>query len=422
MLATPPSIITTAPTLDDIQDSGRNMTTTPPRTTWYSPQSDQMQGDWPTTHQGGVPEQRHHSHTRPENSHPLQDTARSQAPPPYGDETTTALTLPFARMSESSRSDGSSNDPRLYATTTTTHTVSTTTTIFRLARRKINKGPLFPLPPKVQSTSSPSGSGESPCPRPSGDFTNLAPTRRDVQGNNDIPGTNATSPSRLGLHINRSLARTTSRDSTHLNHTFGGRTPLGKTFPSVPKTQNKMLEHDSLPTPTLSPSTRTSISTMGRPSLGGIFQLSRLRQSSEATFSKDSRASIPGTPASVDSRHPTLSFHREPPVVILERQEGDTPAKYLARLEEVVDRSVLVPLLTRSNDDFLRNVLRSYMRRFSFFEEPLDIAVRKLLMHVELPKETQQIDRTLQSFADRYHECNPGIFVTPGKYSTGRVM
>ena len=104
----------------------------------------------------------------------------------------------------------------------------------------------------------------------------------------------------------------------------------------------------------------------------------------------------------------------DPPLVVPERQEGDTPAKYLARLEEVVSRGAVVALLSKSTDEFTKNVLRSYMRRFKFFEDPLDMAVRKMLMHVELPKETQQIDRTIQSFADRYHECNPGIFVSPG--------
>ena len=43
------------------------------------------------------------------------------------------------------------------------------------------------------------------------------------------------------------------------------------------------------------------------------------------------------------------------------------------------------------------------------------MAIRKLLMEAELPKETQQIDRLLQKFADRYHECNPGIFSSPGR-------
>jgi hypothetical protein len=42
----------------------------------------------------------------------------------------------------------------------------------------------------------------------------------------------------------------------------------------------------------------------------------------------------------------------------------------------------------------------------------MDMAIRKLLMEAELPKETQQIDRFLQAFANRYHECNPGIYAS----------
>ncbi|KAK4694630.1 hypothetical protein P7C71_g2982, partial [Lecanoromycetidae sp. Uapishka_2] len=41
------------------------------------------------------------------------------------------------------------------------------------------------------------------------------------------------------------------------------------------------------------------------------------------------------------------------------------------------------------------------------------MSTRKLLMEVELPKETQQIDRVLQAFANRYHECNPGVYASP---------
>ena len=52
------------------------------------------------------------------------------------------------------------------------------------------------------------------------------------------------------------------------------------------------------------------------------------------------------------------------------------------------------------------------MRGFSYFVDSVDMAIRKMLMEVELPKETQQIDRLLQGFADRYCECNPGIFVS----------
>lgn len=99
--------------------------------------------------------------------------------------------------------------------------------------------------------------------------------------------------------------------------------------------------------------------------------------------------------------------------MVPERQEGDTPAKYLIRLEEAVSRGVVATILSQSNDEFFKNVLRSYMRGFKFFGDPLDMSMRKLLMEVELPKETQQIDRVLQAFANRYHECNPGVYASP---------
>jgi Sec7-like guanine-nucleotide exchange factor len=98
-----------------------------------------------------------------------------------------------------------------------------------------------------------------------------------------------------------------------------------------------------------------------------------------------------------------------------ERQEDDTPATYLTRLEENIPKSTIAGVLSQSGEDFYKNALRKFMRGFAYFGDPIDMAIRKLLMEVELPKETQQIDRFLQSFADRYHECNPGIFASTGK-------
>lgn len=120
----------------------------------------------------------------------------------------------------------------------------------------------------------------------------------------------------------------------------------------------------------------------------------------------------PATPGSNTSKNNSLQINREP-IVLPERREDDTPAKYLARLEAVLSRGVIASALSKGNDSFTAAVLRSYMRTFSFFEEPMDMAIRKLLMEAELPKETQQIDRCLQAFANRYHECNPGIYSTP---------
>ena len=179
---------------------------------------------------------------------------------------------------------------------------------------------------------------------------------------------------------------------------------------------NAVRDDESLNTPPLPQSSRTSTSTAGRSSFGGLFNLARLRQNSEPPFARHASAQngYPGTPVSQDSKGNSFSLKRES-MVIPEREEGDTPAKYLVRLEEALSRGTVAGILSRSNDEFSKNVLRSYMRGFKFFGDPLDMSVRKLLMEVVLPKETQHIDRVLQSFADRYHECNPGIFASPGK-------
>ena len=95
----------------------------------------------------------HHDHVAPDTLIParpeLSSTHVSGAPPAYGDDSSSLLALPLTRLSESSRSDGSSTERIAYATTTTTHTVSTTTTFFRLQRRKKSRSPLHPLHTQV---------------------------------------------------------------------------------------------------------------------------------------------------------------------------------------------------------------------------------------------------------------------------------
>lgn len=55
-----------------------------------------------------------------------------------------------------------------------------------------------------------------------------------------------------------------------------------------------------------------------------------------------------------------------------------------------------------------------YMAQFDFTHHALDVALRKLLMHMSLPKETQQIDRVIEAFANRYEQCEPGLFESKG--------
>jgi hypothetical protein len=68
-----------------------------------------------------------------------------------------------------------------------------------------------------------------------------------------------------------------------------------------------------------------------------------------------------------------------------------------------------------SPDPFYVEALRSYISQFNFLGIPLDIALRKLLMEVGLPRETQQIDRVIEAFAFRYTQCNPNFFLLEGE-------
>lgn len=62
-------------------------------------------------------------------------------------------------------------------------------------------------------------------------------------------------------------------------------------------------------------------------------------------------------------------------------------------------------ILTEKEDDFRKNCL-SYLltNHFEFKNDPLDIALRKLLMFLELPKESQQIDRLIMEFSTAYYK------------------
>ncbi|KAK5174639.1 uncharacterized protein LTR77_001721 [Saxophila tyrrhenica] len=346
------------------------------------------------------------------------------APPSYGDESNSALALPMSdhRFSESSRSDGS----EIYGTTTTTtHTVSTHTTFFKLARRNKNRNPLFPLPVKIPPPSETSHQDGPPTPRAS---TSAISTKSqdDTNGNSaqflqrrhteDILTKPAPLPTNAALARGAlsfaepggmSLMRNGSQRSRASSSSPPLQPPrrLGMRDRASTTSSFGRSSYDTGTPPPMSGSGRTSTSTTGRSSLGGFLNLSRFRQSSDPN---SPRHGSPGT----RSKSNSFAISRET-LVVPEREEGDSPGRYLERLEAAVARGKIAAILSKSTDTFAHAVLRSYTRRFSFFGEPVDMSLRKFLMEAELPPETQQMDRVVQAFADRYHECNPGIFVSP---------
>lgn len=378
--------------------------------------------------------------------HSTSTSLNAHGPPEYGDDANSALALPVNRLSESSRSDASSG---IYGTTTTTtHTVSTTTTFFRLPRRRKGSNPpsLFPIGHLPQK-------GQAPTPIDSsisedGPATNTTSPRAPSRGvgafsrgglgaeGQETPTQSRPVSQRRGITTPPGLApspamalfqkgnpspasaffRPSSRNSGQSSPTRsipGGPSVLGgrgrsSTLSSIGRESvggGRESTDDRLTPPAL----RTSTSATGRKSFSDLLGLSRLRQNSEPNRHG---AITPVTPGSSTSKNNSLQIARDS-FVLPERRDDDTPAKYLARLEEVVSRSVIASALSKNNDPFSQSVLRSYMRTFKFFGDPMDMAIRKLLMEAELPRETQQIDRFLESFANRYHECNPGIFSSP---------
>lgn len=315
--------------------------------------------------------------------------------------------------------------------------------LFRLPNRKDKSEPLFPLPMRVQPPQS------SPL-NPSSQLRNSAassPTKSfsrspfvlessTTQQRNESPRKNSMSGnqitlSRLGSQapsfnapfLGPSLMRLESSVSANSEPSLSGVLPpsaLG--FRGRSSTINSVSvrgddEWSSIPGYQASGRTSEASTTLGRNSIAGLRSLtSRLRHSSEPQSPQ--RPSPGGAMGSsgVNSHNNSFALSRET-LAVPEREEGETSGKYYARLEHDISKRSIAMLMSKSSDPFSGDVLRSLMRTFKFYEEPMDIAMRRFLWEIDLPGEAQQIDRVMSAFAERYHECNPHIFDKPGKRS-----
>ncbi|PPQ73222.1 hypothetical protein CVT24_010032 [Panaeolus cyanescens] len=93
-------------------------------------------------------------------------------------------------------------------------------------------------------------------------------------------------------------------------------------------------------------------------------------------------------------------------------QDGESPDVYVTRLRVSVNKAEIASILAANSDAYHTQALRSYFNHFDFCNIPLDVALRKLLMEVSLPRETQQIDRVIEAFSLRYTQCNPELFTS----------
>ncbi|KAG7118326.1 Arf guanine nucleotide exchange factor sec74 like protein [Verticillium longisporum] len=336
---------------------------------------------------------------------PVSKTSSSRTLPTAEEGESQGLPVTLHRASESSRSDVSSAQTANPAETTPTKlSAPLPTNFFRLPRRK-NKSaaPLFDLSHLPQKSKpingdyaassssmlgvSQPGEGNSRPHNPSRPSSSYSANADSVVSWSaaDVATKAAVSPATAlfrpgSIHSGRSSP---TRARLQLRGRSSTMSSLGR---------------DSMDD-FLNPGTTRTSSSTGRKSLGDLFGLNRLRQNSELASGRPGNLT-PATPGSSTSKNNSLQIAREP-VALPERREDETAAKYLARIEQLLSRGVIASALSRGTDPFFATVLRSYMRRFSFFGDPMDMAIRKLLMEAELPKETQQIDRWIYSSPDQ---------------------
>ncbi|KAI0515343.1 hypothetical protein F5B22DRAFT_184348 [Xylaria bambusicola] len=417
-MPTPPAIITTAPTLNSAESTVANKKSGVRiplriRRSIDVPRSQPDQASRVKVLSGVKKEKKTLLNPRPEalssrHTVTFEEPCKPAAPSAasnISEDQGSALTMSAHRLSESSRSESSSTD---HAGQLQYSTASSG--LFRFGRRKQKQlEPLFPLAHLPQRSKTPTlsvtSSNAPSLPRNSTSTTHIADAPRPSTGHDRStasasPGHGPTANKTPGSPAT-ALFRPSSRNS-------GRSSPTRLTLGNRGRSSTMSSLGESFAEPQYLGASRTSSST-GRKSFGDLLGLGRARQNTD--LSRHGTLT-PATPGSANSKNNSLQLAREV-VVLPERRDDDTPAKYLARVEEVIARGAIASALSKEADPFHAAVLRSYMRSFSFFEEPMDMAIRKLLMEAELPKETQQIDRCLEAFANRYHECNPGIYATP---------
>ncbi|XP_062995467.1 PH and SEC7 domain-containing protein 4 [Elgaria multicarinata webbii] len=77
-----------------------------------------------------------------------------------------------------------------------------------------------------------------------------------------------------------------------------------------------------------------------------------------------------------------------------------------------IKRSQVAAFL-RKNNDFSQMVAEGYLSFFHFSRQTLDQALRSFLKAFVLTGESQERERILRHFSQRYHSCNPEAFISP---------
>lgn len=136
----------------------------------------------------------------------------------------------------------------------------------------------------------------------------------------------------------------------------------------------------------------------------------RTSSSSRPSFSRQLSAATILSDA--ESTQPSIKQEKKFKLSAFLPYDDEDASEYAERIASTAPKTQIAAILASSADEFYVEALYHFMTRFWFNGLPLDIALRKLLMDLHLPKETQQIDRVMEAFARRYNECNNGLFAS----------
>lgn len=217
----------------------------------------------------------------------------------------------------------------------------------------------------------------------------------------------------------QALSRQTSRKSAHSIHTTHSTPTCDQSPKKASETSSTLLGRGRSLTYAGRESQRKTSST-GRSSK--FFSMGRLRRDADEAFLFRPLSREISPPPSPPKVAPVKIM---PSLSLPLRQDMETVHQFLARMEKSMNKTLAASVLATSDDPFHHQCLQLYMQQFNFVDDPLDMALRKFLMDTHLPKETQQIDRVLNAFSERYQICNPRLYdnqITPYVLSFALIM
>ncbi|KAG9068261.1 hypothetical protein KI688_011856 [Linnemannia hyalina] len=160
--------------------------------------------------------------------------------------------------------------------------------------------------------------------------------------------------------------------------------------------------------------TSTSLTiTEDEPTLGATPSLAGRRMSTSVLQIPEESHAASRSPSPSPSAEVTVKFTSlvlERPTPILPRETTDDPAYNTSKRCFDEDESFLkrdeISCYLGAAKPFNRRVVTHYMNHFDFSGKRLDDAFRQLCQKLMLKGETQEVDRVLEAFAQRYIDCN----------------